>query len=695
MKIEIKEVTNSAREEEVEKQSYDFEGMTHKIIKIIENLEAEIVERKRAEKTLQKAYVNLEARVAERIKELNCLYSISQLIEKENITIEEILQGTVDIIPPSWQYPEMTCAQIRFGDQTYTTDNFQKTKWLQVKEFQVSGNRAGIIEVYYLTEKPEMDEGPFLKEERNLINVIAERLGHTIDRLQTQETLMDNMMLADKYIKSLPGLFYVFDEQRFVKWNHKWETVTGYSAEDLATKYGTDFFMGKDQTLIGERMSKVFREGYADAEAELVSKSGESIPYYFTGVRQEIDGKDHLIGLGIDITAHKQAEQEKLKLESQLQQAQKMEAIGTLAGGIAHDFNNILGAILGYAEMAKDDSQPGSTVASDLEQVLEAGNRAKDLVQQILSFSRQNETDSILLQPVRLLMEAIKMLRPTLPATIEINQDLTSTTGLLLADPTQIHQIVLNLCTNAFHAMEETGGKLDISLKEVTLSSEDLVHQPDVKGGTFIQISICDSGSGIAPDIKSKIFDPYFTTKGKGKGTGMGLSIVHGIVKSYGGYISLYSELGQGTAFHVFLPVIENEDISEIKTVEQVPVGRERILFIDDEAILVEMGKDMLERLGYHVTVRSNSIEALETFKNQPDQFDLIITDQTMPGMTGSDIARIMLQIRSDIPIILCTGYSTIISEEKAKSLGIKEFAFKPLSQKNIAVLIRKVLDNS
>jgi CheY-like chemotaxis protein len=243
--------------------------------------------------------------------------------------------------------------------------------------------------------------------------------------------------------------------------------------------------------------------------------------------------------------------------------------------------------------------------------------------------------------------------------------------------------------------MEETGGKLDISLKEVTLSSEDLVREPNIEPGAFVQLSVCDSGPGITPDIKAKIFDPYFTTKEAGKGTGMGLAIVHGIVKNYGGFISLYSEFGKGTAFHVFLPVLEKEVLSEIKVVKQVPVGRDRILFIDDEEILAEMGKDMLERLGYHVTVRSNSIKALETFQNQPDQFDLIITDQTMPGMTGADMARRMIQIRPDIPIILCTGYSTIISEEKAKSIGIKEFALKPLSKKAIAVLIRKVLDVS
>jgi len=397
----------------------------------------------------------------------------------------------------------------------------------------------------------------------------------------------------------------------------------------------------------------------------------------------------------VDITEKTLADKQNIKLETQLQQSQKMEAIGTLAGGIAHDFNNILAAILGYAEMARDDCQPQSTVAKDLDKVLEGGNRAKDLVQQILAFSRQSEMEQIPLEPVSVVKEAIKMLRPSLPTTIEINQDITSNTGQILADPTQIHQILMNLCTNAFHAMEDNGGKLDISLKEVHFSAEDLVHEPDVEAGTFVQLSISDSGPGIPPDIKKKIFDPYFTTKETGKGTGMGLAIVHGIVKSYGGILTLYSELGEGTAFHVFLPVIEKESLPEIEDVEPTPVGRERILFIDDEEILAEMGKSMLERLGYHVTVRNKSIEALETFKNQPDLFDLVITDQTMPGMTGADIARRMIQIRPDIPIILCTGYSTVISEEKAKSFGIKEFALKPLSKKDIAVLIRKVLDSS
>ncbi|MCP3891928.1 MAG: response regulator [Desulfobulbaceae bacterium] len=400
-----------------------------------------------------------------------------------------------------------------------------------------------------------------------------------------------------------------------------------------------------------------------------------------------------VLGNIIDITEQKQGEKEKKYLESRLHQSQKMEAIGTLAGGIAHDFNNILSAILGYAEMAKDECQPGSTISNDLAEVLEAGNRAKKLVSQILEFSRQDDTERMPLEPANIVNKTIKLLRPSLPATIEINQNITPKTGLIFANPTQVHQILMNLCTNAFHAMEMTGGTLDISLKEMTLSREDLVHEPDVVEGTFIQISIGDSGQGVSPMVKDKIFNPFFTTKEVGKGTGMGLSIAHGIVKSYGGFISLYSELGEGAVFHVFLPVIETEVLPANEISDQIPTGKERILFVDDEEILAKMGKTMLERLGYHVTVRQNSLEALKTFQDQLDQVDLVITDQTMPGMTGSDLSRRMLQIRPDIPIILCTGYSTIISEEKAKSMGIKAFALKPLAKKDIAKLIRKVLD--
>ncbi|MBU1564588.1 MAG: response regulator [Proteobacteria bacterium] len=394
-----------------------------------------------------------------------------------------------------------------------------------------------------------------------------------------------------------------------------------------------------------------------------------------------------------EITERKLAEEQRQKLETQLQQAQKMEAIGTLAGGIAHDFNNILGAIIGYAEMIHDDCPADSSLLHDIDQVLQAANRAKELVKQILAFSRQAKSLKFPVQPITIIKEAVKLLRSSIPTTITIEQDIDQDAGVVLADPSQIHQIIMNLCTNAFHAMEIEGGTLTISLHKITLSHDDLCNEANLPSGSFLQLSIKDTGVGIAPEIREKIFDPYFTTKEVGKGTGMGLSMVHGIVQSYGGSISCDSKLGEGTIFTITLPTIEEHALEKNDPTEPAPHGKERILLVDDEEILLEMGKLMLERLGYHVTPRWSGTEALASFQNQPDLFDIVITDQTMPCMTGVDLSRRILQLRPDMPIILCTGYSSLISEEQARSLGIKGFAMKPLAKQNVAKLIRKILD--
>ena len=399
------------------------------------------------------------------------------------------------------------------------------------------------------------------------------------------------------------------------------------------------------------------------------------------------------IGHCLDITEYKQAEEEKKKLQAQLLQAQKMEAIGTLAGGIAHDFNNILGAIIGYTEIAVDSIPPDSIAIGYLEKVAEASHRAASLVKQILAFSRQVDTEDVALLPAVIIKEAIKILRPSLPSTITIKHQIDTATNAILADPSQVHQILMNLCTNAYHAMEDCGGTLEITLKDCEITAEDLNNQVGVSPGSFVVLIIGDSGPGISEEIRDKIFDPYFTTKEVGKGTGMGLAIVHGIIKRYGGFITCESVLGKGTIFQVYFPAMDLAVTAPVKTVENIPSGGEHILFIDDEEILVDLGKTMLERLGYEVTIRTSSLEAWNTFRNQSDQFDIVITDQTMPGLTGSDLALKMLQLRPNLPVILCTGYSSIISEEKAKSLGIKGFAMKPLVRNEIALLIRELLD--
>lgn len=399
-----------------------------------------------------------------------------------------------------------------------------------------------------------------------------------------------------------------------------------------------------------------------------------------------------VISMSLDITQRKQTEKERNMLQEQLIQAQKMEAIGTLAGGIAHDFNNILGAILGYAEMVRNDCPADSTIANDIDQILKAGNRAVELVKQILAFSRQAKANPVPLQPAAIINEAVKLLRATLPTTIAIKQNIAPDTGYIQADPTQIHQILMNLCTNAYHAMEAEGGTLTISLKNKMLGPNDLKSESSMQPGSFVQLTIEDTGVGIEPEIREKIFDPYFTTKEIGKGTGMGLATVHGIVQSYGGSITCDSRPGRGTIFYITFPSVPVHSAQGKGSAEQHANGREHILLIDDEEILVEVGKAILQRLGYKVTTRSNSIEALATFQDQPDSFDLIITDLTMPGMTGVDLSRRMLQIRPDIPVILCTGYSSLISEEKAKAMGIRGFAMKPFSKTEISHLIRKVL---
>ena len=481
-------------------------------------------------------------------------------------------------------------------------------------------------------------------------------------------------------------------------WNRGAENIFGYTAVET---------MGKDiNMIVPANMQKAHTSArtrtlasgqlpHSGISREVVAlkKDGTEFPVELTLSRWQTGEGVFFTSIIRDITERKKQEQTRVMLQAQLNHAQRMEAIGTLAGGIAHDFNNILAAILGYAEMAQEDSLQGSIVKKDIDQVIKAGHRAKELVKQILAFSRQTESEKIPIQTATIVTEAIKMLRSFLPTTIDINKSIDPNAGLILADPTQINQILMNLCTNAFHAMEDVGGSLSISLKNRKLTQDDLLNEPQVQPGDFVQLSVGDTGAGIPPEIRERIFDPYFTTKEVGKGTGLGLSIIHGIVKSSGGIVSYQSQPGEGTVFHILLPAITNTDLPENSQEELVQAGNEHILFIDDEAMLAEMAKLMLERLGYRVTTQTNGIEALTTFRNSPDEFDLVITDQTMPGMTGGDLAHRLLQIRPSLPIILCTGYSSQISEEKAKSLGIKGFGKKPLAQKDIASLIRNVLD--
>lgn len=452
-----------------------------------------------------------------------------------------------------------------------------------------------------------------------------------------------------------------------------------------ATGYDLDKLIGKsvDETgLIPEdefaKLKELFRnQGQVhNREITLIKADGTKLPCLYSGEILNMGDSSKVLAIATDLTERK-------NLERDLLQAQKMEAIGTLAGGIAHDFNNILAAIIGYTELALQSCPPDSDITEDLREVLEAGNRAKGLVQQILAFSRQGDSEKILIQPASLIKENLKMLRPSLPATIDIVQYITPHTGTIFIDPTHLNQIVLNLCTNAYHAMEKHGGTLTV-----------ILEPQDVDGKSCIHLGICDTGIGITPEIQKRIFEPYFTTKETGKGTGMGLSIVHGLVTGYNGKLTVESNPGQGTCVHIYLPVINQKTEETEQPLLNEPTGSEHILFVDDEEMLVNMGKTMLTRLGYRVTSATSSIEALELFNHNPDQFDLVITDQTMPTMTGIELTDKLLSIRPDLPVILCTGFSSIVSEKEAESIGIKQFTLKPLSRKKLAVMIRNALEN-
>jgi PAS domain S-box-containing protein len=412
----------------------------------------------------------------------------------------------------------------------------------------------------------------------------------------------------------------------------------------------------------------------------------------------EFNEKDECIrgtGLVQDITELKRAEEERLKLQDQLAQAQKIESIGNLAGGIAHDFNNILFPIVGMSEMLLEDLPAGSLEHENAQVILDAGKRGGDLVKQILAFSRQTEHKVIPVRIQQILKEVLKLGRSTIPTDIEIAQDIQADCGMVMADPTQLHQIAMNLITNAYHAIEQTSGIISVQLKETILGREGLADSL-LEPGRYALLSVSDTGCGIDPPLMKKIFDPYFTTKEQGKGTGLGLAVVYGIVKEHHGDIKVYSELGEGTTFKVYLPLMEKfSEAVFVGKVKRDETGTERILLVDDEEPVAKLEKQMLERLGYRVTSRINSVAALEVFGAKPAAFDLVVTDMTMPNMTGNQLARELISIRPDIPIIICTGFSERISKEKAPDFGIKGFLMKPVVKSEMAKMVRKVLDEA
>jgi PAS domain S-box-containing protein len=514
------------------------------------------------------------------------------------------------------------------------------------------------------------------------------------ERKIAEEALRLEKERYQSILKTAMNGFCLLDKDgRFLEVNDMYCMMSGYSVEDLKNMAIFDLEDPEHPNNLKAHIKTIIKKRKARFETRHRHKDG-----YFVDVEASVSyepsGDGRFVAFIRDITERKQAEAQRKELENQLHQAQKMEVLGTLAGGIAHDFNNILYPIMGFTEMLLDTVPEDSDFKQSLQQILKASLRAADLVQQILTFSRQSETELVPVKIQLIIKDALKLMRASLPATISIHPDINKKCGMVLASPTHIHQIAMNLMTNAFHAMEDKGGTLSVSLSEVMITIED-IKDLDVYPGRYALYSVADTGHGIEKHILEKIFDPYFTTKQAGKGTGLGLAVVHGIVKSYGGDIRVSSEPGHGAVFDVYLPVMDSADLVNAMSKDplQVSGGNEHILLVDDEETILRMERKMLERLGYRVTTRTNSVEALELFRGASDEFDLVITDMTMPDMTGEAFAAELKKIRKEIPVILCTGFSSKISLGTAEALGVESFLMKPVVKGELLKTIRTLLD--
>jgi PAS domain S-box-containing protein len=461
----------------------------------------------------------------------------------------------------------------------------------------------------------------------------------------------------------------------------------GIERKYLANRPFSDFIQPESQDVFYLHRQEVLGSSAKQAcELVLKKNNGAILHVHLDSIRIEKEGKRVIHTVLTDITRLKLAEEE-------FRQSQKMEAIGTLAGGIAHDFNNILAAILGFTEMAIDDVPDRPDVEKNLRNVLKSAMRARDLVKQILAFSRKSAYTRSPISVSPLMKETVQLLRASISSTVEIKLTMNTISDTTLAAPVEVQQILMNLATNASLAMEEKGGILEISLTDIDFKPDSPVFGTDVMGGEYLQLTVKDTGIGMSPEVKRRVFEPFFTTREVGKGTGMGLAVVYGIVEDLRGTITVESEPGNGSTFRVLLPKIKSEVKEEQRQAVQVPRGTERILFVDDEDMLVEWGQAVLERFGYAVTAVTDPTEALETFSADPSRFDLVITDQTMSGMSGIQLSEELLKIRPDIPIILCTGHSETVSPEKAKEVGIGIFLMKPLVKRELAEAVRGALD--
>ncbi len=540
---------------------------------------------------------------------------------------------------------------------------------------------------------------------RKLKKQVTERTEHLqleiTERKKAEKNLRASEGFLNSVIENIPNMIFVKDakELRYIRINKTGEELLGYSTEAFVGKNDYDFFPRKEADFFTRKDREVLdSKTLLDIREETVRTRDKGTRILRTKkipILNEHGEPEFLLGISEDITEQQRAAEEKKALSAKLRQAQKMESIGTLAGGIAHDFNNILTAIYGYAELAMMEVNRPEKAEKYIEEILQGAGRARELVNQILTFSRKGDRTLKPLQVQTIVKETFKLLRSTLPTTIEISQDINPDCEPVLADPTEIHQVIMNLCTNAYHAMRASGGTLSVSVQPIRLNG-DINHTIHLQPGSYLKITIRDTGAGMPEDILGRIFEPYYTTKEQGEGTGLGLAVAHGIITGLHGEITVSSTVGVGTTFTLYLPTVPaTTQKTSDNGPESLPAGSERLLIVDDDEAIINMEQQMLSSLGYTVTPFTDSEECLKFFRKQPDAFDAIITDMTMPGITGDIFAEEVFKIRPDMPIILCTGFSDRIDEKKAKALGIREYVMKPILMKDLAGAVHRVLEQT
>jgi PAS domain S-box-containing protein len=697
-----------------------------KIESINQQLTREIFERRQAEAELRKVLDELERLVEERTckleesnktlitvnEQLNDIITERKRAEDELFNSRQMLQSVLDNIPQRvfWKNRD----SIVIGcNKAFAMERGREdpSELIDKSTYEINSLSAENTERYLAVDREVMATGraklnyeaPLIKPDGSegwiLLNKapMFDRDGQVIGVLGTYEDITERKRAEEERMRLATAIeqaaeaIITTDANFIINYvNPAFTAMTSYECKEVigrhlgllkSDKHDRSFYSDIRETLMAGhvwsgRLTNRKKDGVLyEAEATcspIRNESGDIINY---------------VSIYRDITLQ-------MKLEKELQHARKMEAIGTLAGGIAHDFNNILAAIAGHTELACFKAANDDSVRRNLDQVLKASARARDLVRQILTFSRHSEPKRQPVSIVSIVEETLMLLRPSLPTTIEIRKEiaLSPDDGVVFADPTQIHQVLMNLCTNAAHAMQARGGLLRVKLSDTVIDDfPDSLH-PGLEPGPYVCLTVDDTGDGIDAALIERIFDPYFTTKNVGEGTGLGLSVVQGIVRTYGGTITVHSEPGKGATFRVLFPGIEKQTTAQAECIEDLPTGVERILFVDDEDILADFALEMLKSFGYSVVAKTNSFEALESFRADPNGFDLVITDMTMPGLRGDELAGELIAIQPDIPIILCTGFSELIDETRAREMGIREFVMKPYSIAKFADIIRKAI---